>query len=118
MTSSETTSSQWPSLTCVDCAVAIGNRVISEKPVAKHGEGVDIHPLVLSEALAHAEDSEEIPRHCPIQLGDGWWLTDACTHTMSKKKGDENVRIQLTWRDLGPVKNPPEEAPLPCVMLA
>lgn len=55
--------------------------MISEKPVAKHGEGVDIHPLVLGEALAHAQDSEEIPRHCPIQLGDGWWLTDVSTHT-------------------------------------
>lgn len=93
--------------------------MIREKPVAKHGEGVDIHPLVLSEALAHAQDGEEIPRHGPIQLGDGRWLTDACTRTMNKSqepdvaKEDENRRFQLTWRDLGPVKNPPEEAPPP-----
>lgn len=58
--------------------------MISEKPVAKHGEGVDIHPLVLGEALAHAKDSEEIPRHCPIQLGGEWWLTDVCMHTINK----------------------------------
>lgn len=93
--------------------------MISEKPVVKHGEGVDIHPLVLGEALTHAQHSEEIPRHGPIQLGDGWWLTDVCTHTINKRKEpdlakrDENMWFQLTWRDLGPVKNPPEEEPPP-----
>lgn len=62
--------------------------MISEKPVAKHGEGVNIHPLVLGEALAHAQDGEEIPRHGAVQLGYGWRLTEeVCTH--DEHKSDE-----------------------------
>lgn len=32
---------------------------------------------------------------------------------MNVMEEDENKQIQLTCRDLGPVKNPPEEAPPP-----
>lgn len=91
--------------------------MVSEKPVAKRGEGVDVHPLVLGEALAHAQDGEEVPRHRPVQLGDGRRLTDnACGQSKTAGKGpmwQKKAKIQLTWRDLGPVKNPPEEAPPP-----
>lgn len=52
---------QAQSLTCVDSRVAVGNRVIGEKPMAQHREGVDVHPLVLSEALTHTQHGEEIP---------------------------------------------------------
>lgn len=46
--------------TGVSCAVAVGNRVVGEEPMAKHGKGVDVHPLVLGEALAHTQHGEEI----------------------------------------------------------
>lgn len=89
--------------------------MISEKPVAKHGEGVDVHPLVLSEALAHAQHGEEIPRNRPVQLGDGRWLTDnVCAHSQPQRGArcdSGNKQTRLTWRD--PLKNPPEEAPPP-----
>ncbi len=55
-------------VTRVSCGVAIGNRVVGEKPVTKHGEGIDVHPLVVSEALAHTQHSEEISWHGAIQL--------------------------------------------------
>lgn len=62
--------------TSISCDVAAGNRVVGEKPVAQHGKGVNIHPLVLSEALAYTQHGEEIPGHRPIQLRYGHRLTE------------------------------------------
>lgn len=62
--------------TGVACGVAVGDRVVGEKPVAKHREGIDVHPLVVGETLAHTQHGEEIPRHCPIQLCYGRRLTE------------------------------------------
>lgn len=60
-------------------AVAVGDGVVGEEPVAQHGEAVDVHPLVVGEALAHTQHGEEVPRHRPVQLrhhgrltGEGW----------------------------------------------
>lgn len=47
--------------TSVDSTVVGGNRVVGKKPVAKHGEGIDVHPLVVSESLADTQYSEKIP---------------------------------------------------------
>jgi len=58
----------WEGHTSVSCVVADGNGVVGEEPMAEHGKGVDVHPLVLGEALAHAQHGEEVPRHRPIQL--------------------------------------------------
>lgn len=49
--------------------------MVGEEPVAEHGEAVDVHPLVVGEALAHAQHGEEIPRHRPVQLRHHCWLT-------------------------------------------
>lgn len=62
---------------CCDCcggptsvrrAVAVRNRVVGEQPVAQRGEGEDIHPLVLREALPHTQHREEVARHGAVQL--------------------------------------------------
>ena len=58
----------WEDHTSVGHAVAVGNRVVGEEPMAQHGEGVDVHPLVLGEALAHTQHGEEISRHRSVQL--------------------------------------------------
>lgn len=55
-------------ITSIRCSAAAGHRVVGEQPVAQHGERINVHPLVLGEALPHTEHREEIPRHRPIQL--------------------------------------------------
>lgn len=35
--------------------------MVGEKPMTKNGKGIDVHPLVVSEALADTQHSEEIP---------------------------------------------------------
>lgn len=50
--------------------------MVGEKPVAKHREGIDVHPLVVGETLAHTQHGEEIPRNCPVQLRYGRRLTE------------------------------------------
>lgn len=142
--------SAW-SHTSVCCSVAIRPRVVGEEPMVQHGKGVNVHPLVLSEALTHTQHCEEIPWHRPIQLCYRHRLKPIHKHTKTKinnKVGKAWRQTKLkrirsiwdldewvesyerasqtsirywkvcTWRDLGPVKNPPEEAPPPWVVLA
>lgn len=42
--------------------------------MSKHRKGVNVHPLILGETLAHTQHGEEISRNSSVQFCYGHWL--------------------------------------------